>query len=115
MVKKGEADALTNAIRKAGKTGQSMRVEQVKLGEGASLRDVSIEVTPLGPDRQHFLIVFEDQAGEPDPDLKPGETPTRGERRKIEMRISRIEKELASTRAHLESVITEQEAPTRKL
>jgi hypothetical protein len=56
---------LTKAIRTGAKTGQSIRVEEVKLGEGASLHEVSLEVTPLGPDRQHFLIVVEDFAGQP--------------------------------------------------
>jgi two-component system, chemotaxis family, CheB/CheR fusion protein len=115
VVKKSQADALKSAIRTAGKTGQSIRIERIHLGEGASLGEVSLEVTPLGPDRQHFLIVVEDEAGQPEPDLKPGETPTGGDRRKPEMRISRLEKELASTRVHLESVIVEQEAANEEV
>jgi two-component system CheB/CheR fusion protein len=115
VVKKSQADALKNAIRTVGKTGQSIRIERVKLGEDASLREVSLEVTPLGPDRQHFLIVVEDEAAQPEPELKPGETPTGGDRRRPEMRISRLEKELASTRAQLESVIVEQEAANEEV
>ena len=33
---------------------------------------VSIEVTPLGPDWQHFLIAFEDHAGQSELELEPG-------------------------------------------
>ena len=115
VLKQSAADALRNAIRTAGKTGQSIRIEEVKLGEGASLREVSLEVTPLGPDRQHFLIVVEDQAGQPEPDLEPGEALAGGDRRKFETRIGRLEKELASSRAHLESVIIEQEAANEEV
>jgi signal transduction histidine kinase len=113
--KQGHSDTLRNAIRTAGKTGQPIRIERLKLGEGASPHELSIEVTPLGPDRQHFLIVFEDQAGRSEPDLEPGGAPTLDDRRKFEMRISRLEKELASSRAHLESVIIEHEAANEEV
>jgi len=114
-VKRGHADALRNAIKAAGKTGQSIRVEHVNLGEGVSTREVSVEVTPLGPDRQHFLIVFEDEVGQPELGLEPGKTSTPVDKRKFEMRMSRLEKELASSRAHLDSVIGEHEAANEEV
>jgi two-component system CheB/CheR fusion protein len=115
VLKRSAADALTQAVRTAAKTGQSIRVDEVKLGEGASLHEVSLEVTPLGPERQHFLIVVEDFAGQPETDLEPGEARTGGGKRKFETRIGRLEKELASSRAHLESVIIEQESANEEV
>ena len=100
--KRGHADALRNAIQTAGKTGQSIRMEHVNLGEGVSTREVSVEVTPLGPDKQHFLIVFEDEVGQPELRFDPGKPSTPVDKRKFEMRMSRLEKELASSRAHLD-------------
>jgi len=35
----------------------------VKFGEGASRREVNLEITALGTERDNFLIAFEDGAG----------------------------------------------------
>jgi len=115
LAKNAQPDELREAIRTAGRTGQSVRIEQVTLGDGASPSEVSVEVTPLGPERLHFLIVFEDGAAQPGPDLEAGKTTLKENRRKFEMRIRRLEKELASSRAHLESVIVEQEASNEEV
>jgi two-component system CheB/CheR fusion protein len=109
-VKRDHAGALKNATRTAGKTGQPIRIERVKVGEGAVTREVSIEVTPLGTERQHFLIVFEDQAGHPELDLESGETNPPGDGRKFEMLIKSLQDEVTSSRAQLESVIVEHAA-----
>jgi two-component system, chemotaxis family, CheB/CheR fusion protein len=115
LVKNAHPAALKNAIQAAAGTGRPVRIEQVKLGEGVSAREVSIEVTPLGTDRQHFLTVFEERDGQAKPDPEPGGHPTREDRRKFQTRISLLEKELASSRSHLESVIVEQEAATEEV
>ncbi len=107
-----EAEAVKEAIRSAGRTGQSTRIEQFRIRDGATPREVSLEITPLEPDRLHFLIVVEDQAGV-DPDL--GTAPARGSSRSQEAAERRLGKELAETRAHLESVIVEQEASSEEI
>jgi two-component system CheB/CheR fusion protein len=112
LVPKAGADALKDAVQKARKTSQSIRIEQFKLGEGANLPEVSVEVTALGADRQHFLIAFEQRQPEPSESV---ETTDRGERREAGIRISRLEKELASNRARLESIIVEQEAANEEV
>jgi two-component system CheB/CheR fusion protein len=112
IVGKAHAAALANAIRAAGQTGQSVRIEQVQLGEGAARREASLEVTPLGPERDHFLIAFEEGAGQPEP---AAGAPALEGARKSEKRLGRLEKELASSRAHLESVIVEQEASNEEV
>jgi signal transduction histidine kinase len=109
-VEKSQADKLKDAIRAARKAGHSVRVEQVKVGEGEGLREVNAEVSPLGPEMQHFVIVFEEGGEKPAADSAGGGPPTRKTGAKFDGRISRLEKELASTRAHLESIIIEQEA-----
>lgn len=111
---KAEADAVKKAIRTAGKTGLSIRIEPVKFGEGAALREVTLEVTPLGPERQHYLIAAEDRAvpaAAPDQERAPGKQDVR----ELEARVRRLEKELATSRAHLESVIIEQEAANEEV
>jgi two-component system CheB/CheR fusion protein len=109
LAKNAQPVALRNAIRTASRTGQSVRIEQVRLGEGVSPKEISIEVTPLGPERLHFLVVFEERAVQAEADLQSGGPATREDRRQFDIRVGRLERELASSRAHLESVITEQE------
>jgi nitrogen-specific signal transduction histidine kinase len=114
-LKESAADELANAIRTAGGTGNSVRLEGVKLGEDASLREIGIEVTPLGPERRHFLIVAETFPNQAEPDLGPKEALAGADKRTFEKRVGRLEKELASSRSHLESVIVEQEAANEEV
>lgn len=110
LLKEDDAEALRNATRAAAKTGQSVRIDQVNFGDvgkGSSPAEIDLEVAPLGPERQHYLIAFEERT---EPDLEPGAPLTEQDRRKFQARISRLEKELASSRAHLESIAVEQEA-----
>jgi len=100
---------LKNAARAAEETGRSVRVERVKLAGGASPHEVDIEITPLGPHRHQFLLVFEESDGQSGRVPKHGATARKGGKGKLETRVNRLEKELASTRAHLESVVVEQE------
>ena len=109
-----QGDALKNAVRTAGRTGQSIRLERVKLGEGPS-GEVNVEITPLGPDRQHFLIVSENRDSQLQPNLEPGSIPAPDDRGDFEIRISRLRKELASSRARLELVVSEQEAASEEI
>jgi two-component system CheB/CheR fusion protein len=113
---KANAAALGKAVRKAGDTGQSVRIEQVQFGEGAARHEMGLEITALGPERDHFLIAFEDGAGKPGSGREPAAAArTPDEARRIEARIGRLEKELASSRAHLEAVITEHEAASEEI
>ena len=109
-----QGDALKNAVRTAGRTGQSIRLERVKLGEGPS-GEVNVEITPLGPDRQHFLIVSENRDSQLQPNLELGSIPAPDDRGDFEIRISRLRKELASSRARLELVVSEQEAASEEI
>lgn len=110
-LEKTQADALKNAIGTAGETGHAVRVEQLKVGEGAGVREVTVEITPIGPEMQYFVIVFEEPGSEPAADSGGATSPTVEKEGKFDgRRAERLEKELASTRIRLESIIIEQEA-----
>jgi two-component system CheB/CheR fusion protein len=109
MAKPAQAEALKNAVRAAARTGHSVSIEQVTL-DGVSSGTISIKVTPLGPERLHCLVVFEKGDVKPEEDLRPGESRTKEGRKDADIRAGRLEKELAASRAHLESVIADQEA-----
>jgi two-component system CheB/CheR fusion protein len=113
VVGQAHAAALEAAVREAGGTGQSVRIERMRLGEGASRREVSLEITALGTERDHFLIAFEDGAGPTG--HGPAAARNSDDGRKYEARLGRLEKELASSRAHLESVIAEHEAASEEI
>lgn len=100
---------LKNAIRTAATTGQSVSIEQVTL-EGVSSGPITIEVTRLGPDRLHCLVVFEKVEAPRDEDPRPGGAKTKEDWRRADIRVARLEREVAASRAHLESVISDQEA-----
>jgi two-component system CheB/CheR fusion protein len=105
-VKKAQPAALEKAIRTAGRTGQSIRIERVDLGEHKG--ELDVEITPLGPEGQHFLVAFEERPRAAEAEPANGEP--RREDGNLEARVRRLEKDLASSRAHLQSVIVEQEA-----
>lgn len=108
LAKNAQPAALKDAVRTAARTGQPAEIERMKV-EGIGSGEISIKVTPLRG-RRHFLVVFED--GARDPGAAPP-SPARGakeDRRQAEIQVGTLEKELAAARAHLESVITDQEA-----
>jgi len=109
LAKSVQAAALKNAVRTASRTGESTRMDEVML-EGISPGPISITVTPLGPERQHFLVVFEPVATQPRADQRPEGSQMKEDRRQVDLRANRLEKELAASRGHLESVIADQEA-----
>jgi two-component system CheB/CheR fusion protein len=114
VVGKAHTAELENAIQQAGSTGQSVRIERVQFGEGASRRELSLEITPLGAERDNFLIAFEDGAGwAGHGSAASARTPE--DARIFEARLGRLEKELASSRAHLEAVIAEHEAASEEI
>jgi two-component system, chemotaxis family, CheB/CheR fusion protein len=105
---------LKNAVRTAVRTGQSVSIEPVTL-DGVFSAPIGIKVTPLGPERLHCLVVFEQGEAQREEDPRPGRAATKEDARQADVRIGRLEKELAASRAHLEAVISDQEAANEEL
>ncbi|HOQ46118.1 MAG TPA: chemotaxis protein CheB [Bryobacteraceae bacterium] len=110
-LRKTRAEELKNAVRTASETGESIRIGELRLGEGSFSEEFSVEVTPLEPERDHFLIVFE-RRGEMD---LPAGSAGQADIRKYESRIAHLQRQLASSRTHLESVISEHEAANEEV
>ncbi len=108
LVNNAQPAALRNAIRTAAKTGQSVTIEHVSPGGGIS-GELDVVVTPLGPERRNFRVAFEGRPGSEGPETEAGRGP-RSANDRLQGRNRRLERELASSRAHLESVISEQES-----
>ncbi len=107
-----DGEAVAEAVRKAGKSGQSVRIEIARRGGGGPGRVVEVEIIPLGPRRQHFLVILEEHAK---PETEPAGPLTPEERQQLKSQIERLEKDLVSTRAHLESIIVDQEAANEEI
>ena len=106
----GLAEALAKAVRAAAEERESVRVERTEVLEGDRPREVSLEVSPIGPEGRHFLVVFEEH-----PRLHPshpeeGGAPVQQDLSRLERRVSRLQKELAAKRAERESMMIAQEA-----
>lgn len=114
LLKSARLDALRESIRTSSRTGQSVSLDRVKL-EGFAAAEIGVTVTPLGPDRQHFLVVFEPGAMASPEDAPAAASGAVEESRRDATRFTKLKKELASARAHLESVITDQEAAHEEL
>ena len=97
--------ALGEAVERARETGRPVRIEAGK-GEGA------LEVTPLGPHGEHFMIVSE-KAGE-----EAGGVAGQGdeqEARRLRRRMGRLEKELRARKALQEMLVRGQDAANEEL
>ncbi len=114
LARKAEPVILKNAILTAVRTGQSVSMERVTL-DGVSSEPINIKVTPLGPDNRHCLVVFEQDEAQWEEGRRSARTRTKDDGRRADIRIAKLEKELAASRAHLESVISDQEAAHEEL
>ncbi len=116
MVRHGLAPDLSAAIYQANKEGMAVRREGVAYQEGATTREVRIEVipfTPPGSVEPWMLVIFEPLGMAPAPLPKKGR---KGRDPSVRLReIERLRRELASTRESLESIIEEQEATNEEL
>jgi two-component system CheB/CheR fusion protein len=98
------------AIEETGKSGMASR-RDVRL----DTREISIEVIPLAaPDRQSFLILFDDGTRLPVARSTPAAAPALTESEK-DRRLAQVERELESTREYMRAAAEEHEAVQEEL
>jgi two-component system CheB/CheR fusion protein len=101
---------LTRAIEKAKETDRPVRVEPVKLATSHPPQRIALEVSPLGTERAYFLILFHQDTEAPELSLEAQGAATDGDPKKLQKRIDQLQNEVSSSRARLESTITQQDA-----
>jgi two-component system CheB/CheR fusion protein len=106
VAREGLAEALAKAVRTAAKERESVRIERLELREGDRPREFGLEVSPIGPEGRHFLVVFEERPGPRS--SHPGEADALVQQ--LGRRVSRLQKELAARRAEREASLLAQEA-----
>ena len=81
LAKNTQPAALSGAIQTAARTAQSIGIDRVRLN-GVSSGEFTVQLTPLGLERLHFLVVFEPGARHEEPTCRlecrePGKTDCR--------------------------------------
>ncbi|MGH7393278.1 MAG: PAS domain S-box protein, partial [Candidatus Rokuibacteriota bacterium] len=118
MAREGLASALRQAVHQATRGGGPVNVEGVRVRANGGIREVGLEVIPLGPaegarGRHHLVLFFEAR-----PRGAPA-APARGRalRPKTagERQVAQLTEELADARQHLQAASEEQEAAMEEL
>ena len=118
MAREGLLSALRQAVHRVVKSGGLVKAEGLRVTTNGVIREVSLEVIPIGPaegvkGRHHLILFFEKHArGAP-----PVPARERGSRSKTagERRAALLAQELAAARQHLQAISEEHEAAMEEL
>ena len=114
MVRPEFAVELRTAIHRAGKQDAPVRKEGILIKRNGHLNEVSLEVVPLkGPAGERFFLVLFQETRVPDSDA-PG-TPASKAKSSRPGELARLQRELQTTKGHLQSIIEEHEATNEEL
>jgi two-component system CheB/CheR fusion protein len=119
MVREDLLLELRTAVHKARKDKTAIRKEGIRLGDGDHLRQVNVEVLPLGkPEKKdrHYLVLFDELPLRTTSKAGPRETiaTTRG-KQAGDREAARLKQELTATKEYLQTIIEEQEATNEEL
>ncbi len=125
MAKEGLLYGLRTAINDARKNDMPARKEGLRVKEGGTVHEVSVEVVPLNvAEGRHFLVLFHEAAQQPvlpileespepagkDARSEKGEAKGRGKKNDKEDQLKRLRRELAASREYMQSIIQDLEA-----
>jgi len=116
MVRPEFAVELRTAIHRAGKQDTPIRKEGILIKRNGSLNEVNLEVVPFKgqADERFFLVLFQEtqvpDSAEPEPPASKAKSRSSGQ-----LEAARLQRELQTTKAHLQSIIEEHEATNEEL
>jgi two-component system, chemotaxis family, CheB/CheR fusion protein len=116
MVRPEFAVELRTAIHRAGKQDAPIRKEGILIQRNGHLNEVSLEVVPFKgqADERFFLVLFQ-EGRVPDSEESPLPASKAKSPRKGELEAARLQRELQTTKGHLQSIIEEHEATNEEL
>ncbi|MBI2215974.1 MAG: PAS domain-containing protein [Candidatus Rokubacteria bacterium] len=121
MAREGLPAALRRAVQHAATSGGTARAKGLRVGTNGGIREVSLEVIPLGPAegakaRHHLVLFFEDRRRptEPSP-LGPARKREPRPKTAGERRVAQLTQELAAAHQHLQAISEEHEAAMEEL
>ena len=116
MVRPEFAVELRTAIHRAGKQDIPVRKEGLLIKRNGHLNEVDLEVVPFKgqADERFFLVLFQENRV---PDSEESTTPASKSKspRNGGLEVSRLQRELQTTKGHLQSIIEEHEATNEEL
>jgi len=116
MAREGLLHALRAVLQEARRTRAPARRHGIRVRANGGWRETAIEVVPLGGDRPHFLVLFEEQmtAARTRP-VREREPAIRVPPGRVNQQVAGLQQELASSREYLQSIIQELEAANEEL
>jgi two-component system CheB/CheR fusion protein len=112
MVRPEFAVELRTAIHRAGKQETPVRKEGMLVKRNGHLNDVSLEVVPLrGPAQERYYLVLFQETRIPGADAPA----SKAKSARPGMEAARLQRELQTTKDHLQSIIEEHEATNEEL
>ena len=118
MARESLPSALRQAVQRAAKTGNPVRAAGLRVEANGGVREVSVEVIPIGPaegakGRHHLILFFEERARGTATAAASERGP--GATRAGEPRAAQLTRELAEARQHLQAISEEHEAGIEEL
>jgi two-component system CheB/CheR fusion protein len=122
MAREGLAAALRQAVQRAAVSGGPVKTRGLRLRVNGGIREVGLEVIPLGPEdevkeRRHHLILFFDEPARPTgiaTQTAPRESEPRPKTAR-EPRVTQLTRELADVRRDLQAISEAHEAAMEEL
>jgi two-component system CheB/CheR fusion protein len=111
MLREGLAMEVRSALEHAKRTHRAAVRKNIAIYQGRGMREVDVEVIPLGPAHQYpyFLVNFRDSTPRPP---KPGRALAReGD----SPQVAQLKRELTRTREYLQSLVEDREAANEQL
>ncbi len=116
MVRPEFAVELRTAIHRAGKQDAPIRKEGILIKRNSHLNEVDLEVVPFKgqADERFYLVLFHESRV---PDSEESATPVSKAKssRNVGLEAARLQRELQTTKGHLQSIIEEHEATNEEL
>ena len=122
MAGQGLLYELRSLVEQARRKSTAVSKEGVSIEDGKNPATVKLEVIPFrtpARDQRHFLVLFEEKAGEDGTDTVPIRQPPKPSSKEVkdakELQVSQLKQELAATKEYLQSIIEGQEATNEEL
>src|SRR5579872_1381790 len=116
MVRPEFAVELRTAIHRAAKQDNPIHREGILIKRNGNLNEVDMEVVPFkGQDDERFYLVLFQESRVPDSEEAAPPASGTKSRRSIGLEVSRLQRDLQTTKGHLQAIIEEHEATNEEL
>ena len=120
MAREGLSVALRRALQRVIKTGDPVKAEGLRVKTNGAIREVGIEVIPIGPkedakDRHYLVLFFEDRHRHTEPVPRHARQRARRGKPESARRVAHLTRELADVRRDLQAASEEHEGAVEEM